>query len=58
MVRFEFDPVKSQTNQTKHGIDFYEAQRLWDDPALLEIPVRSTTEPRFLMIGMNDNNYC
>ncbi len=28
---FEFDPGKSATNKTKHGIDFVEAQALWKD---------------------------
>jgi uncharacterized protein len=47
----EFDPFKSEANQAKHGIDFVEAQALWSDPALLEIPARTTGEPRFLVIG-------
>ena len=38
-------------NKEKHGIDFQEAQALWDDPDLLEIPARTTDEPRFLIIG-------
>jgi len=48
---FDFDPRKSASNQTKHGIDFIEAQALWDDPNLLEIPARVTDEPRFLVVG-------
>ncbi len=28
---FEFDRAKSETNKAKHGIDFTQAQRLWDD---------------------------
>jgi uncharacterized DUF497 family protein len=35
----------------KHGIDFYEAQALWDDPDFIEIPVKTSDEPRFLVIG-------
>lgn len=49
---FEFDDAKSQTNLEKHGIDFVDAQALWDDPDLLEIPARTVDEPRFLVIGM------
>jgi uncharacterized DUF497 family protein len=49
---FEFDSAKSTANKKKHGIDFIEAQALWDDPDLLEIPARTTDEPRFLLIGM------
>ncbi len=50
-MRFEFDPKKSKSNKTKHGIDFREAQKLWNDPELLEIPARTVDEPRFLVIG-------
>ena len=50
-MEFEFDPRKSDANKTKHGIDFYEAQALWDDPDLIEIPVRTSDEPRFLVVG-------
>jgi len=48
---FEFDSTKSKINQKKHGIDFSEAQTLWEDPDLLEIPARTTDEQRFLVIG-------
>ncbi|MBA7569399.1 hypothetical protein ES708_11138 [subsurface metagenome] len=48
---FEFDPRKSEQNRQKHGIDFDEAKILWDDPYLLEIPARTSDEPRFLVIG-------
>jgi uncharacterized DUF497 family protein len=48
---FDFDPNKSAANKAKHGIDFIEAQALWDDPNLIEIPARATDEPRFLVIG-------
>ena len=50
-MKFEFDPEKSDKNKKKHGIDFYEAQALWDDPDLIEIPAKTTDEPRLLVIG-------
>ena len=50
-MEFEFDSKKSEGNKKKHGIDFYEAQALWDDPDLIEIPVRTSEERRFLVIG-------
>ena len=50
-MEFEFDPKKSEANSTKHGIDFIQAQVLWDDPDIIEIPVRTSDEPRFLVIG-------
>ena len=48
---FEFDPKKSLRNREKHGLDFEEAQALWDDPDLLEIPIRMADESRFLVIA-------
>ena len=50
-MEFEFDPGKSEANRTKHGIDFVQAQALWDDPALVEIPVKTSDEQRFLVVG-------
>jgi hypothetical protein len=51
MFSFEFDPGKSKSNLEKHGIDFVQAQMLWLDPDLLEIPAKTVDEPRFLIIG-------
>lgn len=56
-MEFEFDPAKSQANKEKHGIDFIDAQLLWLDSMLLEIPARTTDEPRFLIIGKIDDNH-
>ena len=50
-MAFEYDPTKSSANKAKHGIDFDEAQALWDDPWLLEAPAYTDDEPRFLVIG-------
>jgi uncharacterized DUF497 family protein len=50
-MEFEFDKNKSEINKQKHGIDFYEAQKLWDDTDFIEIPVKTINEPRFLIIG-------
>ena len=50
-MKFEFDPKKSDANKTKHGINFIEAQELWNDIDYLEIPAKTTDEPRFLVIG-------
>ncbi len=50
-MRFEFDPVKSAANKVKHGIDFVEVQAIWNDANRLEIPARSTNEPRYQVIG-------
>ena len=51
MHSFEFDAAKSESNRAKHGIDFVEAQGLWNDPMLLEIPAKTEDEPRYLVVG-------
>jgi uncharacterized DUF497 family protein len=48
---FEYDENKSQSNLIKHGIDFVEAQKLWDDPNRLEISARTQDELRSLVLG-------
>jgi uncharacterized DUF497 family protein len=30
-MKFDFDPTKSKKNKEKHGIDFVEAQKIWED---------------------------
>jgi len=54
---FEFDDLKSKSNFQKHGIDFIEAQALWNDSNLLEIPAKTLDEPRFLIIGMIEKKH-
>ena len=51
MHTFEFDPNKSQSNKDKHGINFENAQLLWLDPLLVEIPAITSDEPRYIVIG-------
>jgi uncharacterized DUF497 family protein len=48
---FEFDDARSRSNRAKHEIDFVEAQALWLDESLIEIPARTTDEPRLLIVG-------
>ena len=57
MSFFEFDAAKSESNSTKHGIDFVEAQGLWNDPMLIEIPAKTDDEPRYLVIGRIDGKH-
>ena len=51
-MEFEFDEAKSRANKSKHGIDFVEAQTLWLDEMLVEIPARTEDDPRFVVVGM------
>ncbi len=57
MITFEFDEAKSQANLLKHGINFTDAQALWSDLSLLEIPAKTEDEPRFLMVGIINGRY-
>ena len=57
MIMFEYDENKSASNLEKHGIDFVEAQLLWDDADLLEIPAKTSDELCSLVIGMIDNKH-
>jgi len=50
-MEFEFDNNKSELNKQKHGIDFNVAKELWEDLGFVEIPVKTSDEPRFLVIG-------
>ena len=49
---FEYDPAKSARNRAKHGIDFEQAKRLWDDPRFVEVDVAYEDEARYAVIGM------
>ena len=51
MFIFEFDEQKSRANLKKHGSDFVDAQALWRDPDMIEIPAKTADEPRFLIVG-------
>ncbi|MEG3858353.1 BrnT family toxin [Microcoleus sp. herbarium12] len=57
MTNFEYDENKSRSNLVKHRIDFVEAQKLWNEPNLLEIPARTQDEQRFLIIAKVDNKH-
>ena len=58
MGNFEYYETKSQTNQQKHGINFIEAQQLWEDGNLLEFPARKVeNEERFFAIGIINQKY-
>ena len=50
-MKFEYDPNKSAKNKLKHGLDFEEAQILWEDERLLVIPLKFEDEPRQACIG-------
>ncbi|GHT01725.1 toxin [Bacteroidia bacterium] len=49
-VKFEFDNDKSVSNRAKHGINFVDAQKLWNDD-VLELSTQYPNEERYLVIG-------
>ena len=50
-MEFEFDETKSQSNLAKHGIDFVEAQRIWDDENKTIVAGQSAEEERWIIVG-------
>lgn len=55
-MRFEYDPKKSRTNKTKHGIDFDTAQKLWNGK-FVELAAINKNEDRLLVIGKIEGVY-
>jgi uncharacterized protein len=56
-MEFEFDPARSASNLEKHGIDFETVQAIWQDVMGVEIPARTTDEPRWLVAGQIDGKH-
>jgi len=56
-MEFEFDSQKSENNKKKHGIDFLNAQALWNDPDYILIPAKVVDEERFLIIGKIEDKH-
>lgn len=53
-MQFEYDPMKSASNKVKHGIDFEEAQRLWDGPVVRAPSPGNYGEERYTVFGVID----
>ena len=51
VLNFEYDPVKSERNKKKHGIDFEEAKELWSDPEGVGFPAHSDDEIRYAILA-------
>ncbi len=56
MVKFEWDPWKSLTNELKHGIRFETAQKVFADPhrQIYIDEAHSTREVRWYCLGLVD----
>lgn len=53
---FEYDPAKTASNKTKHGIDFVEAQALWTGETVA-IAAKTVGEKRWAVLGMIGTQY-
>ena len=55
MLRFDWDEQKNQSNRTKHGIWFEEAQTVFGDlhGRLFYVPEHSEHEDRFILLGLS-----
>lgn len=51
MAGFEYDPNKSRENERRHGINFVQAQELWDSTHII-IPAKNVSwENRYAIVG-------
>jgi uncharacterized DUF497 family protein len=52
---FEWDDTKNESNQTKHGVAFEDAQTVFFDEGAIQFddPDHSTDEERFLLLGFS-----
>jgi uncharacterized DUF497 family protein len=55
-VEFEFDQRKSESNKTKHGIDFAEAQALWKSKTIL-LEAKDDAEKRYMAVGTIESGH-
>lgn len=55
-MKFEYDTKKSDSNLEKHGIDFEDAKRLWNDEDLFELPAHKRGERRSMVIARMDGS--
>jgi len=52
-----YNPTKSMSNLVKHGINFKDAQQLWEDSRLQIMKARISNEPRWIAIGRIDDQH-
>ena len=55
-LTFTWDPNKAESNRSKHGISFEEAQTVFFDEKarLIYDPDHARSEDRFLLLGLRD----
>src|SRR5689334_20555928 len=53
MTTFEWDPIKAQSNLSKHGVAFEDAVLVWQDPFYVTYPDRMVDhELRYHAVGV------
>ena len=54
-MKFEWNPEKNEINIKKHGVDFYEAETVFEDERAITIydEEHSDSEERFKIIGIS-----
>ncbi|WP_071190243.1 BrnT family toxin [Trichormus sp. NMC-1] len=57
-MEFEWDTKKAESNLSKHGVLFIEAQTVFDDPLYVDFydPDHSEAEHRYIIIGESSKN--
>ena len=59
LVQFEWDPLKAQTNATKHGVTFEQATGVFKDPMALTLfdQDQSDDEDRWITLGLTGGQH-
>ena len=53
MTSIQWDPEKARTNYRKHGVDFFDAVLVLEDPYALTIEDETTREQRYITLGLD-----
>jgi len=56
-MEFEWDENKNQSNIEKHGYDFRDVVRVFDDKDLFIYPSSYILEERYIAIGLYESKY-
>ncbi|MCY7408328.1 MAG: BrnT family toxin [Alkalinema sp. CAN_BIN05] len=56
-MKFDWNPIKAERNETKHNVSFQEAASVFDDPLSITFPdpAHSIEEERTIIIGQSKN---
>ena len=57
-MKFDWNPIKAESSQTKHNVSFQEAASVFDDPLSITFsdPAHSIEEERMIIIGRSKND--